>query len=61
MQIKELRDKSKPELQKLLAERRAELQSLRFAVAGRKDTHIRKIRELRKDIARVLTLLNKSQ
>ncbi|MCD6528361.1 50S ribosomal protein L29 [bacterium] len=58
MKIKELRQKSKKELEKLLEEKREKLRSLRFDLVSGKVKNIREIRETKKDIARILTLLH---
>jgi len=57
MKITELRQKSKSELQKLLQDSREKLRQLRFDLASGKVKNFREIRELKKDIARILTLL----
>jgi large subunit ribosomal protein L29 len=57
MKITELRQKSKSELQKLLQDSRERLRQLRFDLASGKVKNVREIRELKKDIARILTLL----
>jgi large subunit ribosomal protein L29 len=57
MKIQELRQKSKSELQKLLEEKRTKLGQLRFDLAAGKIKNVREIREIKKDIARILTLL----
>jgi ribosomal protein L29 len=46
------------ELQKLVADKREELRSLRFNVAGSKNRNVKLGRNLRKEIARALTALN---
>ncbi len=48
------------ELGKILAEKRAEIQSLAFKGAGAKVSNVRQPRALRREIARVLTLANQS-
>lgn len=53
----ELRKKTKSELQKLLEQHRAKLRSLRFDLTSGKVKNVREIRQLRKDIARILTIL----
>ena len=58
MKAKELRQKSEGELQKLLQELRANLRKLRFDLASGKVKNVREIRQIRKDIARILTILN---
>lgn len=58
MKIKELRLKTKEELQKLLSEQREKLRTLKFNVALKKIKNVREIRKTKKTIARILTLLN---
>ena len=60
MKIGELRQKSKPELQKLLTELRERLRQLRFDLAAGKVKNVREIHQIKKDIARALTLLKQS-
>jgi len=57
MKIRELRQKSKDELNKLLWDKRNGLLSLRFDLAGGRVKNIREIEGTKKDIARILTLL----
>ena len=57
MKSSELRQKSKPELQKLLQDLRERLRQLRFDLAAGKVKNVREIRKIKKDIARMLTLL----
>ena len=56
MKIKELRQKTEKELKELLEEGRHKLGQLKFNLAAKKLKNHREIRELRKDIARILTL-----
>lgn len=58
MKIKELRQKSNDELKKNLGENRELLRSLRFDLAAGKVKNIRQLRTVKKDIAKILTLLN---
>jgi len=58
MKISEIRQKSKKELEGMLQERREHLRNLRFDLASGKIKNFREIRELRKEIARILTLLH---
>ena len=58
MKIQELRQKNKSELQKLLQDSRERLRQLRFDLAAGKVKNVREIRKIKKDIARILTLLN---
>jgi large subunit ribosomal protein L29 len=59
MKTSELRQKPKSELQRLLQDSREKLRQLRFDLAAGKVKNVREIRKTKKDIARVLTLLNK--
>lgn len=60
LRAKDLRNKDAEELRKLLEEQRSELASLRHkAMAGSIDSPAR-IRELRKNIARILTIMVES-
>ena len=60
MKTSELRQKSQPELNKLLMEDRERLRVLRFDLASGKVKNVREIRKIKKDIARILTLLKSS-
>ena len=61
MNVKEIRDKSNDELLKTLDESKKELFDLRFQKAtGTVDNPMR-IRELKKTIARILTVLNEKE
>lgn len=57
MRISELSQKTEAELQKILRESREKLRQLRFDLAAGKVKNVREIRRLRKEIARILTLL----
>lgn len=57
MKIKELRPKTKEELQKILSEQRERLRNLRFSLELKKIKNVREIRKTKKIIAQVLTLL----
>jgi large subunit ribosomal protein L29 len=58
MKIKELRNKSKEELEKLLEEYREKLRQLYFDIHLKKIKNVREVRAVKKTIARILTLLN---
>ena len=58
MKAAELRDLSEAELQKRLNDSRQELFNLRFQLATRKLENTSRIRIVRKDIARILQILN---
>ena len=57
MKLGNLRKKSKSELDKLLLKNRERLRTLRFDLASGKLKNVREIRHLKRDIARVLTIL----
>ena len=57
MRIQELRQKSKTELQKMLQDSRERLRQLRFDLTAGKVKNVREIRKIKKEIARILTLL----
>ena len=54
MKTSEIRGLTEAELQKRLADSRQELFNLRFQLATRKLENVSRIREVRKDIARIL-------
>lgn len=58
MEIKELKAKSEAELHRLLAESREQVRELRFKDASRQLKDVREIREVKKLIAQILTLLH---
>ena len=49
------------DLQKLLAEKREALRSFTFNISGSKITNTKTAKTLKKDIARILTILNKGK
>ncbi len=59
MKFKELENKTKEELLKILAESRNKLKDLRFAMVANKLKNFQEIKETKKTIARILTLLNR--
>ncbi len=56
MKIKDLREKSEVELDRLLVDSRNKLRDLRFRIAAKQLGNIREVREIRRTIAQVLTL-----
>ncbi|KKU86858.1 MAG: 50S ribosomal protein L29 [Candidatus Wildermuthbacteria bacterium RIFCSPHIGHO2_01_FULL_47_27] len=57
MKAVELRQKPEAELRKMLAENRDKLRQLYFDLAAGKVKNIREIRQRKKDVARMLTIL----
>ncbi len=57
MKSSELKQKPKKELQKLLQNNQDKLRQLRFDLASGKVKNVREIRQIKKDIARILTIL----
>jgi len=58
MKIKELRQKSDVELKRMLPELREKLRDMRFKAAQRQLKKVREIRQTKRMIARILTLLH---
>lgn len=58
MDHKELKTKTPADLGKLLKEKSEALRVFRFGGAGAKTKNVREGRAIRKDIARILTVLN---
>ena len=61
MKTSELRPKNKNDLFKLLQENRERLRSLRFDLISGKVKNVREIRRIKKDIARILTILQEAK
>ena len=57
MKALELRPKSKEELAGVLRERKARAEELGFLLGQKKIKNVRELAEVKKDIARILTLL----
>lgn len=58
MKAKEIKNLSKKELQNTLQELKDKLRSLRFEAATKKLRDPSRLKSIRKDIARILTVLN---
>jgi len=58
MTIKELKNLSPEELQKELARLREEVRGFRFKIHSKEVKNNHNLKQLRKDIARILTLMN---
>ncbi len=56
--LKELREKSVPELEKLLQEQQEALRTLRFKVSAEEVKNVREIRVVRTTIARIHTIVH---
>lgn len=61
MKIKELREKNIEELKKLLGEKKDHARKLRFDIASKQVKDNREYRNTKKEIARILTLINESK
>lgn len=61
MTVKELREKSLPDLHKLLAETRETLREQRFRVHERELKNVRDVRVTRKLIAKILTVMHEKR
>ena len=57
MKIKEIREKNKNELEKELGSLRNKLTKMRLDIAGKQLKNHREIRKIKKDIAKILTVL----
>lgn len=58
MKYSELTQKSLAELTTALVAARKDLQTVEFAVASGQEKHVRKIRQLKQYVAKILTALN---
>lgn len=58
MKPADIQKKATEELQKLAAEERAKLQQLKFDLPSGKVKNVREIREIRRNIARILTFIS---
>ena len=61
MKIKELRELNKNELAKLLEEKRAKAVSLRLDILSKQLKNNREYRNTKRDIAKILTLINEKR
>lgn len=57
MNMRELRQKTKEELIEMLRARRMRAEEVRFMLYQKKIKNVKELREVKKDIARILTLL----
>ena len=56
--FKELKSKKPGELKKLIEERNAAMREFRFGLSGGKVKDVKSSRNMRKDVARALTIIN---
>lgn len=61
MKVVELRKKPKKELQRTILDLQEKIRELRFNLASGKVKNIKEIRRIRKDIARILTILKEKK
>jgi len=61
MKLKELKEKNKEELKKLLGEQKEHTRKLRFDIASKQVKNNREYRNTKKEIAQILTLINASE
>jgi len=61
MKAKEIREKNKEEIKKLLGEKRMLVRKLRFDIASKQTKDHRDHREAKKDAAKLLTVLNEAE
>lgn len=58
MKAKDIKNKTHSDLTKMLNEKRDALRAFRFGAAGAKTKNVKEGKLLRKDIARILTIVN---
>ena len=58
MDVKELKQKSVDELHKLLISQRNNVRDIRFKIASKQSGNVRELREAKKTVAKILTLIN---
>jgi large subunit ribosomal protein L29 len=61
MKIADLRQKTKTELERFLQEGRERLRVLQFDLVAGKVKNVREVRQIKKDIAKTLTLLKEKE
>ncbi len=59
LKMKEINEKSLEDLRKMLAEKSENLRTFRFGISGSKVRNVKEGRGLRREIARLLTKMNK--
>lgn len=61
MKIKDIREKNVEELKKFLGEKREAVRKLRFDIAAKQVKNIREMRNDKRDIAKILTVLKETK
>lgn len=61
MEIVDLKNKNEKDLQQVLMEKREALRELKFKVSEKQLKDVRSIRETKKEIAQILTLINQKR
>lgn len=61
MEIKEIRQKAKAELEKLLKMTREQVRDLRFKISAKQHKDVRDLREAKRTVARILTVLKEKR
>ena len=61
MKANEIKNKSENELKRSLIKKKEKIRELRFLLSQGKVKNIREIRKIKKDIARILTVVNKNK
>ena len=56
--FKDIQKKKKEDLKKLLSEKQSELKELKFKVQANELKNVRSVRTLKREIAKILTVLN---
>ena len=61
MKVNEIRQKNKEQIEKLILDQREKLKDMVFGSAGAREKNVKLQKTLKKDIARLLTILNESK
>ncbi len=61
MKAKDIRKKNSADMQKQLVELEAELRDFRFGMSGGRTKNVKRARTIRKDIARIKTVMSESK
>jgi len=61
MKASEIKNKSKNELDNLLLTKREDLRKFRFGVSSHKEKDVKAMNKVKKDIARILTILREKE